>query len=293
MKSIIIVGVLALSLVACSNDDFKKSEQLVEYTNPYDFVGKLHNEGLNYIANRRTGLTRENGTDVYEPADISHFSIEYLSEILENDPRFDISSYCQVDARSEIEDGLRDVYSRIGNDDEIPFYEDISNVYSMTNDLNVSSKVQNELIDIYQSFSTYTGVALSSYLNNKVQTIILGNFDEEERRLLLTFLSIGQNSLDYWEEHPNDNALSYKNIAKADLVGAARGIYRNIKVIAVCSIAGGFVGGGQALLRYALIQSVIDSSIYAFIEYKEESGEAVSENDNVHPDLENPIIIHP
>ena len=117
---------------------------------------------------------------------------------------------------------------------------------------------------MYSQFNLLSSNLLYTYLTNKEQAILSGNYSEADQRVLLPVISIGKYSVNFWVDPTDPSSSSWGRIGRADLVGAARGIWKGRVVIAVCCI-GGFAGGAAAG-RYALLHGVAASAVYAFIE---------------------------
>lgn len=230
-------------------------------------MGELHNEGLRHVFGTNSFPTTRAEIETYEAETLIESGLEdYLTQQLELDSRFSISEYCEVDVTQEIADAMSDANERMGASTSLAFCDIPSSVISMINDVDICDEAKNDLEEIYQSFSLYTGIGLSTYLSNKENAIAIRNYNDLEKAILLSVISVGKSSLDYWGDVNFSNGLSKRNVAKADVVGAMRGAWRGRHTIIICSMLGGRAGGCTAALRYMLVQSIIDSAVYAFIE---------------------------
>ena len=265
MKKILFIAVAFLGVLfvsSCSNEE-EERERII--TNKYDYVGQLHNAALDYVF--KTHIPTRTGIEGNNPGEVLTGDIEeYLTTLLTTDPRFDISPYCEVNVEEEIDDAMSDANSHMRTPTSLALSDIPTNVTSMIDDVEMSDDAKDELDEIYQSFSTYSGVTLASYLSNKENAIAFSSFDDYEKAVLLSALSVATNSFDYWDEVEFGNGLSGKNVAKADFVGAIRGAWRGKVKIAFCTMVGGWAAGAMAAARYIIVQSAIDSAVYAFIE---------------------------
>lgn len=269
-KVLFLIGVL-VSFVACSNDDSSEIGNVSH--NDFDFIGKLHNDGLRHVFGANSLPITRAEVDDYE-VELEESALEtsledYLKQQLEEDSRLSISEYCTVDVEQEIADAMTDANERMRTSTSLAFSDTPSDVLSMIDDVDVCDAAKDDLGDIYQSFSQYTGVSLFDYLTNKENAIAISNYNTLEKAILLSTISVGKNSLDYWNDITLTSGMSRRNVAKADMVGAVRGVWRGRHVIMVCSMLGGWMGGCSAALRHMLVQAVIDSAVYAFIESNE------------------------
>lgn len=284
MKKVLFLMIMFVSFVACTNDE---SETKQASSNAYDYVGKLHNEGMRYIFK---GLSTTTRTEVEgdDPEEVLVTGIEeYLSSVLTNDPRFDVSDYYEADVAKEIADAISYSNQHMRTATSLAFSDKPIEVGQMIDSLDICFSAKNDLEEIYQNFESYSNTALSSYLSSKENQVAISNYTDLEKAVLSSALSIGRNSLDYWGETEFTNGLSGKKVAKADLVGAISGVYNNRGKILFAARFGGWIAGAVAAARYAFVQGVIESTKYAYVE-----SDVMVDEDEESPLPDGPIKKH-
>ena len=246
-------------LIASCNEVSEKEPQVV---NSYDFVGQLHNRGLDYVFKK---VTRGGNIELTEN-EFEELCMEYVQQVLQEEEILDISDYYQTNIEQEMHDAFEaaiDWAEANLNEDELE--ED--NLSELIDSLDVDSSVKNEIQEIISNIQLLPASFLSTYMSNKENEICMSaDYDDVEKAMILSIVSIGKYSSDYWEDTIISSGLSSRHIVKADAVGAVRGIWRGRLVIGFCSMVGGPASGGAAALRYALLEGFIASAAYAFIE---------------------------
>ncbi len=272
------VTMSVLTIFSCSTDEASslKARRSNPYDlslkarrlNPYDFIGQLHNEALDYIYNSKMrGEISDMGDEYVDELRevMENNCYNYLSQTLKNDERFSIDDYYQADDDEDITNAMSDAFNSVETTSCVPFADDQTSVNSLIDNMNISLTAKNDLKEMYSQFDVLPDNLLYSYLVNKEQSILSGTYSETDQRVLLPVISIGKYSIDFWVDPTSPSSGSWGKIGRADLVGAARGIWSGRFVIAACCI-GGAAGGLAAAARYAFLHGVAGSAVYAFIE---------------------------
>jgi len=263
------VTVSVLTIFSCSTDETSSSSFSLTppRSNPYDFIGKLHNEALDYIYNFKMREVSDMGEEsIDEQREVMENNCyNYLSQTLKSDERFTIDDYYQTDDDEDITNAMSDAFNSVETTSGVPFADNQTSVNSMIDNMNISLTAKNDLKEMYSQFDVLPNNLLYSYLVNKEQLILSGTYSEADQRVLLPVISIGKYSIDFWVDPTSPSPGSWGKIGRADFVGAARGIWSGRLVIAACCI-GGVAGGLAAAGRYAFLHGVAESAVYAFIE---------------------------
>ena len=109
------VALGAVSFVSCSNEE-TSSFQTPLKSNPYDYIGKLHNKALDYIfsSNMRGESTNLDDDYVEEQREMMATNCyNYLDQALKSDERFNIDDYYQADDDADITDAINDAFTAV------------------------------------------------------------------------------------------------------------------------------------------------------------------------------------
>jgi len=176
---LMLVGIVSLGffMQGCSQED--EIAQLIncDFQNPYDYVGKYHNDGLLYVLNKM-----ENSIKLKSDADnIEQNAYDFTYEFCQNNP--------------------------IGN---VSFSDDIlASVIQKTKDIRLKSSDNNfsktQLL-YHQKFESilknpYYCSSLSDVLNRiriLEKEIYDSNMSNEDKEALLITYAVGRNSLEFW-----------------------------------------------------------------------------------------------
>lgn len=243
--------VLGLGLSACSQnnsihpeqDDLSKVENI---SNPYDYIGELHNKGLDYT---RARLMEYKGLRSLSQAEKTKLIESYVSEF--------------VDEEAKQDQRLKEIPS-----------SSLRSLRSQPADttLKISQQVTLELENLYQVCASNDYEKIKSYIAEEEKRILISKdiYTSDERNLLLVSLAVGKYSNEYWIQYLPTSEFrisdSGKRIIAADVLGAGAGIRNNAAII----VAGGAIGGvGTAAAiagRYALKSAVVYSAKEGLIE---------------------------
>lgn len=262
--SVLLVMCIALIVTACNNED---SEKETKICNSYNLIGQLHNRGLDYVFNNPT---RGQGDGELTENEFEELCMEYAQQVLQEEEALDISSYYQANIEQEMHSAYESAMDWA--EDDLNEVEEI-NVSDFIDSLDVNNAVKNEIHEILSNIETLRDRFLPIYISNKENEICMSpNYDDVEKAMILSVISIGKYSADYWEDPIHYGGLSKRKVIKADAAGAVRGLWKGRLVIGFCSMVGGPASGGAAALRYALLESFMASAVYAFVESKVENG---------------------
>jgi len=243
----IIVCLIIVASIGLLTDCEKKNETVLEeFTNPMDFVGVVHNEGLAYIEENYTYF--KNSKDL--ETGLFELTNDFVSNYSDNEfiynPSIDYVNFGNI------------VFDYIKNNDvknaiEYPF----------------SEKEQSK--DFYYELTTL--ISNSTYLDpprlfNKVQEleekIYYSTLPEEDKFLLLAICSIGKYSFQYWTGYiENSNYKNYspyskgglrEELANADIEGAIAG--------AIGGAIGGAIWGSVLLPGVGTITAAIVEAVH-------------------------------
>lgn len=246
----VILFIVSILCVSCSeNRNESETVSPTTATNPFDFIGELHNEGLDAVRDSLTG-TRATATTADEM--IAKYTNGYCKNVFQNEKR--------LDGAYDIEPVTvfkTDVLTRTGINEE-----------AIESDTVFSEKAWALLDEIISVAETDNYFYIKNRFAEFEKTILYDESNEysvADKTLLLSSLSVGKYSNEYWEENTSETrSPSTKSIVKADLVGAARGIWVNRFKICVCA-----VGGIQSVLiaagRSALPSAIGNSAAHWFI----------------------------
>lgn len=208
-----IFAVSALFITGCGKDlsSNNNEEPQTKVCNPYDFVGEMHNAGLDAVLGALK-QTKANGDISIE--DIEKLTNIFCEEVFSTDKRFFVPPITKSGETMSSE----------------PEDIEISEAASMYLDKIIAIAST----DDYEYIETQYAAFEEDLLLNTSNT-----FSDYENALLLGTLAIGKYSNEYWKEFTllQTKGLGASIIA-GDAIGAAKGIAKNAAMIAICSIGG-------------------------------------------------------
>lgn len=223
-----ISAVLFTTLLGCNKTSLDKDDLKEEVINPFDFVGELHNQGLDYIyGNLATKSSSASEDEILELVD------NYCNEVYSEDNRFTINLPNTKADNTEYDSA----------EEEVTISAEVSNYIAKIMD--VASTDDYEYIK--EQFSAFE----EDIILNKTEI-----YTDYETNLLLCSLAIGKYSNEYWKDYNISTKSAAGEIVGADVAGALAGIYKNIVPIALCAALGGpgcgLAAAGRAALGPAL-----------------------------------------
>lgn len=257
--TLLILGMVVTSfLSSCENKPITDIEEQITSeklpvirTNPFNFVGELHNQGLAAI---KDSLTKYSNQAVLLTKDEIKDKIGGIAE-----------EYCQSSKKLECHDKLsKDIaFLKTTN------YNETRSTENVPDTIIFSKLAENELHIIEEILDSDDYSYISEQLYNIEQDILSENiakYTDVELYCLLTAISVGKYSNEYWNGSSltRSNSLASK-IAKTDAVGAVKGIVSHAKIIYVCSCTG-IENGALAAAYFGLQDGIIASAIYGFVE---------------------------
>ena len=227
---------LAIVFNSCdnvTNEVVEAESKTVE--NPFDFIGELHNKGLDAI---KDSIMNDNtrAADVVTFNDIMRYSEGFCQHIYNTDDRF---------LKTTLEGiSISNVPTRVSEDDFLD-----------TNDTIFSAKAKSLLEEIIKVAETNDYSLIKERFAEYEKEILVSHaqdYTNSDRAILLSSLAVGKYSNEYWKEETSTRAATTSQIVKADLLGAARGIWKNRFVICVCAVGGVqsvLIAAGRSALR--------------------------------------------
>lgn len=288
MKQIFVVymALFAISMFSsCSNNE----EFSVNSTsnNPCETVGKLHNEGLNYIWGH---YTRNANFENISQEELEPLCVQFMEEITQNGEILDISEYYQANIEEEVHEAYIDAIAIAQNSGEVEaaaLEEEISN-------LDVDLTVKEEIRNIFSNYDLMSDMLFANYIDNKEMEICFSdNIDQVDKAMILSVIAIAKYSSSYWTTPTN--GMSKKRIVKSDIRGAVRGLWRGRFVIVFCTGVGGAGCGAAAAMRYALKGALLSSAVCGLLEFISddlENGEGNQYGGESVPD-DGPVLLIP
>lgn len=242
MKKIILslATVLAVSafIFAGCNKELPSNKSTVpeaKVCNPFDFVGELHNQGLNAIYE---GLSATKASDISEDA-VQKLAEAFCNDVYSKDERFLISPLTKSG-----DFGLN------GTEEDASISEEVSNY--MDKIVAVASTEDYDYIK--EQFSTFE----EDIILNKANI-----FTNYETDILLCTLALGKYSNEYWKDY-NISTKSWKGeLVGADVGGALIGIKADALFIAINFAFG--PGAGLAATAKTVLLSGLEASAIAGI----------------------------
>lgn len=233
-----LLSILILAL-ACNDNEESISTNNQKQLNPYELLGKIHNDGLNEL--QKMVVTNTRGETATIPP-----SKEEQSALVETFTTNFISSYAieigaSPELRAEIEVAV--AYAN----ENLPFIEQLSS--SSDNEgkqaissLNISGVLKEafiQILDIVNIGDTIMGKKNFIIFDDKI--INSKNLSKEDKESILSVSAIAQYSYLYWAKNTSKASTRglFTSVAKADLGGAISGV-----------VAGFFSGGANTGLVF-------------------------------------------
>jgi len=231
-----LILVVSLCLIGCSKDSSVKEEieKESEVCNPFDFVGELHNQGLDAIYGN---LIETKASSVSED-EIIKLANAFCDDVFSKDERFSVN---------------------------IPYTKSGDYDYDETDEVTISEEVSNYIDVIMSVASTEDYDFIKEQFSVFEEDIILTKtsvYSVYEANLLLCSLAIGKYSNEYWNEYNVATKSAAGELVGADLGGAIVGIKRHALEILLCGVIGG-VGSGLAAAGKAALGPALGASALA------------------------------
>ena len=232
------IAMTMVSAVSCNRDD----QQTIETkTNPFDFVGEMHNEGLDYVLGSLS-LTKTE-SDIIE--DIESLTNAFCEKVFAEDDRFYLDPTTKSSTKATSEDS-----------------EDIT--------------LSKEAIQYYNRIISITETSDHDYIKRQFEIIekeILCNnqkkLTEYDEVFLLCSIAVGKYSNDYWQEKIATTKGLGATILLGDLIGAGKGIAQNAMIIVVSAVGGVgsvLITAARSALGPAIIGSAEAAAFYVVAE---------------------------
>lgn len=254
---------------SCSNNE--ESSAYSASNNPCEVVGKLHNEGLNYIWGH---YTRSTNLENISQEELEPLCVQFMEEITQNGEILDISEYYQANIE-EVHEAYIDaiaIAQNSGEEEAAALEEEISN-------LDANLIVKEEIRNIFSNYELMPDMLFSNYINNKeIDICSSDNIDQVDKAMILSVIAIAKYSSSYWMT--STDGISKKRIVKSDIRGAVRGLWRGRFVIVFCTGVGGAGCGAAAAMRYALKGALLSSAVCALVEFVSDDLETGGGNNN-------------
>lgn len=234
--------------------------------NPYNYVGILHNEGLdNAISRKNEWLTRGANRGVINYAQLKQIVSEFsANKAIEygTDPQNygTLVSY----ANELIED--------VNNTHNLPYttFDEFHTPVQQYANLNINENVKNYMLFFENITGTFSEISLA--ITTQENAIIADNkLSVDDKNLCLASCAVFRYSLSYWQavvENPDNSwneiipTNSVQSIAGADLGGAITGGIRGAIKGAACALVFG-PGGSVLTCGYGMVNGAIWSSCAA------------------------------
>lgn len=238
-KTVFFFALLMILCNSCNNvsEDVVMTES-ASVENPFDFIGELHNKGLDAARDSMSHEnTRSSGTIIFD--DIMRYSEGFCQYVYNTDSRF---LECPFD-----EVAMTGAPTRVSEDD---FLNAKDTVFSAK-----AKALLEEIIKVAETNDyNFIKEKFAEY-EKEILVLHVSDYTNTDKVILLSSLSVGKYSNEYWKAETTTRAASTSQIVKADLLGAAKGIWKNKFVICVCA-----VGGVQSVL-IAAGRSALPSAI--------------------------------
>ncbi|MBO8132129.1 MAG: hypothetical protein H0Z29_11600 [Candidatus Marinimicrobia bacterium] len=227
--SILFIGIVSmLWIIGCENESSVTDFQQQEFSNPYNCVGKQHNEGLAYVYDnlKTIELTKENFLDasiiqITNYLQLHGFSdVDYFINLGVNIAKYHNRTFCK--ATSTWDSALDSVIETSGFSDRQKFYlRRLDEVSEMDIPIELISDSLNLI-----------GAQAYTELGDSLATVVL------------IAASVMQNSLEYWYTHGKEwiDLLSDKDVTLGK-VAAGWFDWRGVVKYDVAGALGGAVGG--------------------------------------------------
>lgn len=235
-------AVLAVSaLIVGCNKDISTNENVqseTEFCNPFDFVGEMHNAGLDAVL---SALPETKSTAV-STEEIERLTDDFCEKVFSNDERFFVSPTTKSGEYESSEQ------------EEIKISEEASEYL----DKIIAVASTNNYDYIKEQYASFEEDILLSDSNI---------FSDYEETLLLCTIAVGKYSNEYWKEFTQVQTKGLvAAIVAGDAIGAVHGIYAHALEIVVCGAIGGpgalLAAAGKSALGPAIVRSVEGAIIY-------------------------------
>lgn len=225
-------------VISCNkNSSSTDDQQIVEVSNPFDFVGEMHNEGLDYVL----GSLSPTKTKDANLEEIERLTNSFCEKVFSEDDRFYIDP-----ATKSPDTNLSENSEEISLSEEASLYYDRIISITETNDYDFIKK-QFEIIE-------------QDILCNESS-----RFTEYDEVFLLCSIAVGKYSNEYWQEKTATTKGLGATILLGDLVGAGKGIVNNAMVIVVSAVGGigsVLITAGRSALGPAILGSAEAALMY-------------------------------
>ncbi len=261
-KNLIALISLILITISCNKVEMKSEVKLnnvisfrFETNNQYDWIGKMHNDGLDFILEHREDIDSTSISTV--KSSVNDLTEEFFIETINNNPpeSFNANTY-----RANIEDLLSNFESDSTNYLDSLTHDQIQFINSAKHNLDSASTASFENI-----IDNIIGVENS---------IIHSNMRENEKNLPLIYCAILRNSCIYWHDETNlnnwslDPSICWGCIAGADATGAiVGGVHATWGAIAGGALIFGPGGAVCIGIGSAVIDGLASSGVGALIDY--------------------------
>ena len=232
-----IAAMAIVSTVSCKTDE----QQTTEVSNPFDFVGEMHNEGLDFVLGSLS-LTKTEDAIIEE---IESLTDTFCEKVFSEDDRF----YLDPATKSSDMELHEESEEITLSDEAIQYYNRIISIVE-TNDHDYI-KNQFEIIE-------------KDILCND-----LSKLTEYDEVFLLCSIAVGKYSNEYWQEKIATTKGLGATILLGDLIGAGKGIAKNALIIAVSAVGGigsVLITAGRSALGPAIIGSAEAAAFYVVAE---------------------------
>lgn len=203
--------IVATSLVfyGC-NEQESNSIILPRVENPFNFVGEMHNVGLDAVL----GAIPDTKSSQITLEEIEKLTNDFCESVFSNDSRFFVNPLTKAGDTTAAETE----YTTISNE---------ANAY-LDRIISVTST------DDYEYIKKQLAMFEEDLLLNKAST-----FSDLENTLLLCTIAVGKYSNEYWKEYTAAKTRGlFASIIAGDAIGAAKGIAKNALIIVVSSVGG-------------------------------------------------------
>ena len=222
MKKITFISVSILVLMTISITVFyscKKehiSEKLtnpisalrLETNNPYDWVGKLHNEGLDYALENKAEIDTTSYSSIN--ADVEFLVTSFIINKISEDS---VENFNEIDLRTNI-DEFFEIIEEIDIRDSLSSTQ-LTFIYNAKNNIDSSN--------VWTLDNVLDGIV------HVEDAILNSNLSDQEKCMPLIYCAILRNSAIYWQDENNyddwdvDPSMHWGIIAAEDAVGALHG----------------------------------------------------------------------
>lgn len=247
-KLVATIALFAIGVLVCvsCNKDTQKSDVIQESSveNPFNFVGEVHNSGLDYVMSSLP----ETKSAVSLNEEIDCLANSFCDDLFKRDDRFSVvpmTKSGQIDSSS---------------------YNDAVELSSE------ASAYLDKIIEVANSGDYEYIKEKYSIFEEELLAEGADNFTEYENALLLCTIAVGKYSNEYWKDIETSTTKGLvMSLIAGDAIGAAKGIMRNALVIAVSGAIAGpaamLASAGRAALLPAIRCSAEAAILYAASQY--------------------------